>query len=310
MAERQPFITLFVYLGGMSAATGMVIVETIALSTMICNDLVMPVLLRLPVETMVGRQDYSGLLLTIRRCSIVLVLLLGYAYFRTIGEFYALVSIGLMSFALWPSLPRAMLGGIFWKGGTRSGAICGLLAGFIVWTYTLLLPSLAQAGIISHDFVSRGPFGIALLKPFELFGLQHFNRISHSVFWSMLANIGCYISVSIFSRPRAIEHTQAALFVDVFRYSGEAGESHFWRGTAHLPDLKSLLIGFWAAATRTRPLPTMPISTNSAGITWSPPMPTWSAMPKDCSPVPSVRHPPASWWHRWSRRNRWASRKF
>jgi Na+/proline symporter/nitrogen-specific signal transduction histidine kinase len=244
MAERQQLIALFVYLGGMSAATGMVIVETIALSTMICNDLVMPVLLRLPIETLGLRQDYSGLLLTIRRCSIVLVLLLGYAYFRTIAEFYALVSIGLMSFALVAQFAPAMLGGIFWKGGTRSGAICGLIAGFAVWMYTLFLPSLVQAGIISQNFVNHGPFGIELLKPFQLFGLQHFNRISHSVFWSMLVNIGFYVGVSIFSRPRTIDHTQAALFVDVFRYSGEAGESHFWRGTAHLPDLKSLLIRF------------------------------------------------------------------
>ncbi len=244
MAERQQLIALFVYLGGMSAATGMVIVETIALSTMICNDLVMPVLLRLPIETLGRRQDYSGLLLTIRRCSIVLVLLLGYAFFRTIGEFYALVSIGLMSFALVAQFAPAMLGGIFWKGGTRSGATCGLLAGFAVWVYTLLLPSLVTAGMIPQDFVTRGPLGIELLKPFALFGLQDFNRISHSVFWSMLINISAYIGVSLFSRPRAIEHTQAALFVDVFKYSGQAGESHFWRGTAYLPDLKSLLIRF------------------------------------------------------------------
>ena len=244
MVEHQQLIALFVYLGGMSAATGMVIVETIALSTMICNDLVMPVLLRLPIEALGLRRDYSGLLLTIRRGSIILVLLLGYAYFRTIGEFYALVSIGLMSFALVAQFAPAMLGGIFWKGGTRTGAICGLLAGFAVWVYTLFLPSLVQAGIISQDFVTQGPFSIALLKPFQLFGLQHFNRISHSVFWSLLANIGFYIGVSIFSRPRAIDHTQAALFVDVFRYSGKTGESHFWRGTANLPDLKSLLIRF------------------------------------------------------------------
>ena len=244
MAERQQLIALFVYLGGMSAATGMVIVETIALSTMICNDLVMPVLLRLPIEEMGLREDYSGLLLTIRRCSIILVLLLGYAYFRTIGEFYALVSIGLMSFALVAQFAPAMLGGIFWKGGTRTGAICGLLAGFAVWLYTLFFPSLVQAGIISQNFVLQGPLGIELLKPFELFGLQGFNRISHAVFWSMLVNISAYISVSIFSRPQTIEHTQAALFVDVFKYSGKPGESHFWRGTAHLPDLKSLLIRF------------------------------------------------------------------
>jgi Na+/proline symporter/nitrogen-specific signal transduction histidine kinase len=244
MAERQQLIALLVYLGGMSAATGMVIVETIALSTMICNDLVMPVLLRLPIEEMGLRQDYSGLLLIIRRCSIVLVLLLGYAYFRTIGEFYALVSMGLVSFVAVAQFAPALLGGIFWKGGTHTGAISGLLAGFAVWIYTLFLPSLVPAGIISQDFVSAGPMGIALLKPFELFGLQGFNRISHAAFWSLLVNVGAYIGVSVLSRPQTIEHTQAALFVDVFRYSGEAGESHFWRGTAHLPDLKSLLIRF------------------------------------------------------------------
>ena len=244
MAEHKQWVALFVYLGGMSAATGMVIVETIALSTMICNDLVMPVVLRLPIETEGGHQDFSRLLLTIRRCSIVLVLLLGYAYFRTIGKFYALVSIGLMSFALVAQFAPALLGGIFWKGGNRNGAICGLLAGFAVWSYTLLLPSLVQPGIIPQDFVTHGPFGIELLKPYELFGLQDFNRISHSVFWSMLINVGVYVGVSVFSHPRTIEHTQAALFVDVFRYSGEAGESHFWRGTANLPDLKSLLIRF------------------------------------------------------------------
>ncbi|MGD9045032.1 MAG: HAMP domain-containing sensor histidine kinase, partial [Desulfobacterales bacterium] len=115
---------------------------------------------------------------------------------------------------------------------------------FVVWTYTLFLPSLVHLGIISQDFVDHGPFGIALLKPFQLFGLQHFNRISHSAFWSMLANIGFYVGVSILARPRAGEYTQAALFVDVFRYSGKTGESHFWRGTAHLPDLKSLLVRF------------------------------------------------------------------
>ncbi len=244
MAERQQLLALFVYIGGMSAATGMVIVESIALSTMICNNLVMPVLLRLPIEALGGLRDYSGLLLTIRRVSIILVLLLGYIYFHIIGEFYALVSIGLRSFAAVAQFAPALLGGIFWKGGTRTGAICGLLAGFLVWTYTLVMPTLVQAGLIAQDFVTRGPFGIELLKPFQLFGLQHFNEISHSVFWSMLANIGFYVGVSILIRPRAIDHTQAALFVDVFRYSGETGESHFWRSTANLPDLKSLLVRF------------------------------------------------------------------
>jgi Na+/proline symporter/nitrogen-specific signal transduction histidine kinase len=248
MASKQQLLTLIVYLGGISAATGMVIVETVALSTMICNDLVMPVLLRLPIKAISRSSELTGLLLFIRRGSIILVLMLGYAYFRYLGGFYALVSIGLTSFAAVAQFAPALIGGIFWKGGTRSGAISGLIAGFSVLTYTIFLPSLVEIGLIDQGFLKTGPFGIALLKPFQLFGLQHFNPISHAVFWSILFNLSCYIAVSILGRPRAIEHTQAALFVDVFKYSGETGESLFRRGTVNLPDLRSLLSRFLGKA--------------------------------------------------------------
>ncbi len=248
MAGKQQLLTLFVYIGGMSAATGMVIVETIALSTMICNDLVMPVLLRLPIPAISRSSELTGLLLFIRRGSIILVLMLGYAYFHYLGGFYALVSIGLMSFAAVAQFAPALIGGIFWKGGTRSGAIGGLIAGFAVLTYTIFLPSLVQVGLIHQDFVDGGPFGINLLKPYQLFGLQHFNPISHAAFWSILVNLSVYIAVSVFGRPRAIEHTQAALFVDVFKYSGETGDSLFRRGTVNLPDLRSLLSRFLGKA--------------------------------------------------------------
>jgi signal transduction histidine kinase len=244
MAGKQQMLTLFIYLGGISAATGMVIVETIALSTMICNDLVMPVLLRLPIQAMSRSSELTGLLLFIRRGSIILVLMLGYGYFHYLGGFYALVSIGLRSFAAVAQFAPALIGGIFWKGGTRSGAICGLIAGFAVLTYTIFLPSLVEIGLIHQDFLTAGPFGIGLLKPYHLFGLQHFNPISHAAFWSLLVNVSVYIAVSVFGRPRAIEHSQAALFVDVFKYSGETGDSLFRRGTVNLPDLRSLLSRF------------------------------------------------------------------
>jgi Na+/proline symporter/nitrogen-specific signal transduction histidine kinase len=244
MAGKQQLLTLFAYLGGISAATGMVIVETIALSTMICNDLVMPVLLRLPIPAISRSSELTGLLLLIRRGSIILVLMLGYAYFHYLGGFYALVSIGLMSFSAVAQFAPALIGGIFWKGGTRSGAISGLIAGFTVLTYTIFLPTLVQIGLIHQDFLTAGPFGIKLLNPYQLFGLQHFNPISHAAFWGLLVNVSVYIAVSVLGRPRAIEHSQAALFVDVFKYSGQTGDSLFWRGTVNLPDLRSLLIRF------------------------------------------------------------------
>jgi Na+/proline symporter/nitrogen-specific signal transduction histidine kinase len=239
--EKKQLLAFWVYIGGLSAATGMVVIETVALSTMICNDLVMPVLLRFPFFKFHQRRDLTSFLLAIRRGSIIFILLMGYTYFRFIGEFYPLVSIGLVSFTAVAQFAPAMLGGIFWKGGSRMGALWGLIAGFSVWIYTLFLPSLVQTGLISPSFVKHGPLGIELLRPFHLFGLENFGRIAHAVFWSMLVNIGAYIGISIFSRPTAIEHTQATLFVDVFRYSKETGESFFWRGTASVPDLRLLL---------------------------------------------------------------------
>ncbi len=244
MAARQEWLALLVFIGGLSAATGMVIVATIALSTMICNDLVMPVLLRMASLRLDKQGDLTGLLLAIRRGSILLILLCSFVYFRYIGESYALVTIGLVSFAAAAQFAPAIVGGIFWKGATHKGAFAGLTLGFLVWAYTLLLPSFARSGWIPAGFIEEGLYGIALLKPYELFGMQGMDYLSHALFWSMLANVGAYVAVSLASRQSAIERIQAALFVDVYRQSGERGGSHFWQGTATFKDLHGLVVRF------------------------------------------------------------------
>jgi Na+/proline symporter/nitrogen-specific signal transduction histidine kinase len=248
MAEKQELLALLVFIGGLSAATGMVIVETIALSTMVCNDLVMPVLLRMRRLRLNERPDLTRLLLAIRRGAIVLILLLGYLYFKLAGEAYALVSIGLISFAAVAQFAPVVLGGIFWKGGTRRGALCGLVAGFAVWFYTLLLPALARSGWLPIGLLENGPFGIALLRPLELFGLAGLDQITHAMIWSMIANIGAYVGVSLSASPSAEEHRQASVFVDVFRQGGEGAGARFWRGTATVPELYNLLARFLGTA--------------------------------------------------------------
>jgi Na+/proline symporter/nitrogen-specific signal transduction histidine kinase len=248
MIEKQESLTLLVFIGGLSAATSMVIVETIALSTMVCNDLVMPVLLRLRRLRLNERRDLTGLLLGIRRGAIVLILLLGYLYFRLAGEAYALVAIGLISFAAVAQFAPAVLGGIFWKGGSRRGALAGLLAGFAVWFYTLLLPALARSGWLPIGLMEQGPFGIELLRPLELFGLSGLDQITHAMIWSMIANVGAYVTVSLAGAQSADEHRQASLFVDVFTRSGGGGGARFWRGTASVPDLYDLLARFQGTA--------------------------------------------------------------
>ena len=244
MAEKREALALFVFIGGLSAATGMVIVETIALSTMVCNDLVMPVLLRLKSLRLAGRHDLTGLLLGIRRGAIVAIVLLGYLYFRLAGEAYALVAIGLISFAAVAQFAPAVIGGIYWKGATRAGAIAGLTAGFAVWLYTLLLPSFAKSGWLPIGFLNDGPWGIALLKPYALFGLGGLNDITHAMLWSMIANIGTYCIVSVATQQGVAEQAQAARFVDVFRRAGGGPDVHAWKGTASVPDLEALLARF------------------------------------------------------------------
>jgi Na+/proline symporter/nitrogen-specific signal transduction histidine kinase len=244
MAEKQEALALLVFIGGLSAATGMVIVETIALSTMVCNDLVMPVLLRMRRLRLNEQPDLTGLLLGIRRGAIMVILMLGYLYFKLAGEAYALVSIGLVSFAAVAQFAPVVIGGIFWKGGTRRGALCGLTAGFAVWLYTLLLPAFARSGWVPGSLLENGPFGIELLKPLALFGLAGLDQITHAMLWSMIANIGAYVGVSLLASPSAVEHRQASVFVDVFRQSAEPGGARFWRGTASVPDLYNLLARF------------------------------------------------------------------
>lgn len=240
MSAGQEALALFVFVGGLSAATGMVIVETIALSTMVCNDLAMPLLLRLRAFAPNAGRDLSGLLLGIRRGAIVLILLLGYLYFRLAGDAYALVGIGLISFAAVAQFAPAMIGGMYWRGGTRDGALAGLSAGFAVWAYTLLLPSFARSGWLPERFINDGPFGIELLKPHELFGLVGLDDISHCLFWSFTANIGAYVIVSLLRSPTAAEASQATQFVDALKTTRPVGPA-LWRGSADAGELVALV---------------------------------------------------------------------
>jgi Na+/proline symporter/nitrogen-specific signal transduction histidine kinase len=248
MLENRQGLALLVFIGGLSAATGMVIVESIALSTMVSNDLVMPLLLRIKRLQLNQRANLSGLLLAIRRATIVLLMMLGYTYSRLAGEAYALVSIGLISFAAVAQFAPALLGGIFWKNGTRNGALAGLGAGFFLWCYTLLLPSFAQSGWLPASFLDLGPYGIGWLKPRQLFGLQGLDPISHALFWSMLANVGGYIGVSLMKQPGAAERAQAILFVNAHGHGAGALDSRLWRGSASTDALLGLLRRFLGAS--------------------------------------------------------------
>jgi Na+/proline symporter len=206
------WLAVLVFIGGFSASAGMVMVESVALSTMILNHLVMPVILRLRIEA----ADISGLLINIKRLGIMAVIFLGYFYYKVIGESYALVNIGLVSFVAAAQFAPSLIGGLFWKRANLRGATTGLILGFLVWFYTLLIPSFVRSGWMESDILDRGLFGLRFLRPLELFGLSGFDIWSHSLFWTYFFNIGAFLTLSLLTRAAKSEVEQALKVVDVF----------------------------------------------------------------------------------------------
>ena len=211
-AEGYHFFTFLAFLGGLSAATAMVVVETVALSIMVCNDLLLPLILKQRAARADGRQDMSGFLLNIRRASILGIILLAYALYDNIGK-TTLAEIGLLSFAAIAQFAPAFFIGLFWRRATARGAAAGILAGFAIWAYTLLLPKLLGDTAFGAAFLKDGPFGLAMLRPERLFYLQ-FDHLTHGVVWSLFANIFAFVSVSLLRPLEPIERLQTNIFIE------------------------------------------------------------------------------------------------
>jgi Na+/proline symporter/nitrogen-specific signal transduction histidine kinase len=238
LSAGQDWLALLAFIGGLSAATSMVIVASIALSIMVSNHLVMPVLLRFHLfGTRQG--DLTGTLLLVRRLSIVAIVFLGFTYYRVTSSASPLASIGLISFVGVAQFLPALIGGIFWSGGTRVGAACGLFAGFVLWFYTLLMPTLASAGWAFMDIVAQGPFGLAVLKPSALFGFSNWDTLVHGLFWSFSFNLALYVIVSLMTRQSPLEQLQSVMFVNPFDRRG-AGMEQAFRRSATTDDLFQL----------------------------------------------------------------------
>lgn len=243
LAEQRHILAVFVFLGGLSAATAMIAVTSVAVSTMVSNDLILPLLMRMDFFRINGkRRDLSGIILAVRRITIVLMLALGYVNFRLLSGSLSLVTMGLLSFAAAAQFAPVILFGIFWKGGTRAGALVGLGSGFVLWFYTMILPFFSQAGWFPMSFIEQGPLGIGFLKPYQLFGLEGFGWLEHGMFWSMLVNLGGYVITSFLTEhSNSTELVQSELFVDVFRPEKKAT---YWKDDYSVTDLQNLLSRF------------------------------------------------------------------
>ena len=235
MAEAEG-LALLAFLGGFSSAASMIVVSSIAVSTMVSNHIVAPLALRLGRGKAQVSGDMRALVLTSRRLVIAAILLFGFLYFRLSGPSDALASIGLIAFVGVAQFTPSLIAGLYWPQANRRGALWGLCAGFVVWMYTLALPSLESGWPISEAILRDGPFGLGLLRPEALFGLDGWDPLVHATFWSLLANVVLLIVGSLSREPRPLEWLQASQFVDVFR-GGGAAEGPRVRRTAASEDL-------------------------------------------------------------------------
>lgn len=209
-------LAVFAFIGGLSAATSMVIVASITLATMVCNDIIMPLLLRISWLHLSDNKDLGALLLRVRRITIVCLMLMAYFYYRILGDQTSLASFGLLAFAAAAQLIPGIIGGIYWKNGSRYGVLAGLSAGFILWIYTLVLPTLASVGLLDNNIIENGLFGYESLKPMALFGITGLDILTHGTLWSVGVNTLLYFGVSHYTSQRLVDRIQASAFVDAY----------------------------------------------------------------------------------------------
>lgn len=230
---NNPWMALLVLLGGFSAASGMIIVSTHALSKMVSNSILMPYF----IDNAFILKRFKGkdhrIPVFFRRVSIVLVLLLAYSYYKLIVSDFSLISIGLISFLAVAQFAPSLFGAIFWKLGNRHGAAAGIISGFVIWFLFLVLPTFLDDSMKNIFYnLLRNHNG------------DEGNLISIVLFWSMLINTFLYIVVSIFTKQTSLERNQAEIFVDIFKYSKTVESSVVWKGKAFFPDIRSLLSRF------------------------------------------------------------------
>ncbi|MCI5077138.1 PAS-domain containing protein [Oricola sp.] len=236
LSAGQDFLAFLTFTGGLSAATAMVIVASVALAIMISNDLIIPLMLwRFGGRLRTDSGDWTRVILNIRRVSIFIMLIAAFAYYRAAANSTQLAAIGLLSFAAVAQFAPALIIGLFWRDANARGAILGMGAGFVVWTYTLLLPTLLGP---DHAFIQNGLFGIDALQPQALFGLQA-EPLNHGVFWSLLVNVALLFIGSASRAQTPLERLQALTFVP--HDAPQGVKIRRFRTTITINDLKATL---------------------------------------------------------------------
>jgi len=243
LKNNHEFLALLVFLGGFSAAISMVVVSTLTLSTMLSNNLIIPYGFLSKYSKGESEQN-SGSIKKIRRVSIFSLIIVAYFFYKYFTLDRSLVSIGLISFVIIAQLAPSFFGGLFWRRGSSKGSKYGIFVGFFVAIYTLVIPFAIDSQLITSSFVNEGLFGVNLLKPYELFGIQILEPVPHAFFWSLFLNIITYTITSVNIVGKYRERNFAEMFVDSSKYAALHENAYVWKGEAYVKDLRKVLTRF------------------------------------------------------------------
>ena len=239
LSQDQQALGLLALLGGVSAASGMVIVSTIALSVMASNDLILPLMLRKMRVSQRNHRQFSGVLLNVRRALIFVLFVAALGFYQLIAKVESLSAIGLLSFAAIAQFAPALVIGIYWRQANRKGVYAGLIAGFTVWVLTLMMETGMLAGDANTNVI------LWLLTPPQLPFFANLSPVDWSMAFSVGLNALCFFLVSLATRPLLTERLQAATFVGVPLPEGDDSRLYQSRVTVvELEMLTARFIGF------------------------------------------------------------------
>jgi len=243
LSKSNHVMAILVFIGGFSAVISMLVVSTLALSTMVSNNLIIPYgfLSKFNKNEIEKNANYIK---RIRRISVFLIILIAYCFYYYLSTPLSLYSIGLVSFVIIAQLAPSFFIGLFWNRGSSKGAIAGLIVGFVVTLFTLVFPITIHAVTGSTDFIENGLFGYELLKPYALFGLEHLSPHAHATFWSLFFNTSTFAIVSIGLKGNYRERNYAEMYKDSQNFSNLGDSALVWKGEAYVADIKTLLIKF------------------------------------------------------------------
>ena len=228
-------ISVIVFLGGLSASISMIIISSITLSIMLSNNVIIPYGW---IDTFKTKNDTfnNKNIVNIRKVSIFLLIITAFVFYKYLILESSLFSVGLVSFVLIAQLAPSFFGAIFWRRGTYTGAVIGLILGILICYINLIIPQYLKA--INPELA------INQYRILQFFKIPYLETIPQVFFWSLLANATVFTIISVSSKGNYRERNYAEIYVDINRYIQNHEGAYIWKGKANVSDIRKILVKF------------------------------------------------------------------